>query len=134
MHIVPSAPPSEVTGHALSSTIISITWLELPDIHKNGIILYYEVKVVENETGTLWTFFAVNMDINIASLHPYNSYICTVSAYTIVGSGPFSAAVSVRTDQAGLFVQYKETNFWIVAFIVCVSVNSSQLSSTTTNG
>jgi receptor-type tyrosine-protein phosphatase Q len=97
---VPSAPPSEVIGHALSSTIISFTWLEVPDIHKNGIILYYEVRVVENETGILWTFFAVNKDINIASLHPYYNYVGTVTAHTTVGAGPFSAAVSVQTDQA----------------------------------
>ena len=104
-HTVPSAPPSEVIGHALSSTIISFTWLEVPDIHKNGIILYYEVRVVENETGIFWTFFAVNKDINIASLHPYYNYIGTVAAHTTVGAGPFSAAVSVQTDQAGLFIQ-----------------------------
>ena len=104
-HAVPSVPPSEVTGHVLSSTIISFTWLEPPDIHQNGIIVYYEVQVLENETGILWTFFAVDNNINIASLHPYYDYIGIVAAHTIVGVGPFSAAVSVQTDQAGLFTK-----------------------------
>ena len=88
--------------------ISSFTWLELPDIDKNGIILYYEIQVVEYETGILWTYFTVTRDINIASLHPYYNYIGTVAAHTIVGSGPFSSAVSVQTDQAGLFTQYIE--------------------------
>ena len=104
-HTVPSASPSEVIGHALSSTIISFTWLEPPDIHQNGVIQYYEVRVVENKTGIHWTFFAVDNNINIASLHPYYDYIGIVAAHTTVGRGPFSAAVSVQTDQAGLFIQ-----------------------------
>ena len=103
LHTVPSVSPSDVTGYALSSTIISFTWLELPDLHQNGIILYYEIQIVEYETGMLSTYFTVAKDINIASLHPYYNYTGTVAAYTIVGSGPFSAAVSVQTDQAGLF-------------------------------
>ena len=116
---VPSAPPTEVNGHSLSSTVISFTWLELPYIHQNGIILYYEVQVIENETDILWTFFAVNKDINIASLHPYYNYIGTVAAHTIVGIGPFSAAVSVQTDQAGLFIQYIETEFLDCCLCFC---------------
>ena len=116
---VPDAPPSEVTGHALSSTIILLTWLEPPDRHQNGLILYYEVQVVENETGILWTFFAVDNNINIASLHPYYTYVWTVAAHTIVGVGPFSTAISVQTYQAGLFIQYIET---ILSFIcLCFS-------------
>ena len=79
--------------------------MKLPDIHKNGIILYYEVQVIENETGILWTFFAVNKHAIIAALHPYYNYIGTVAAQTIVGIGPFSAPISVQTEQAGLSIQ-----------------------------
>lgn len=62
------------------------------------------MQVVENETGILWTFFAVNKEISIGSLHPHYNYICIVAAYTTIGIGPFSAAVSVQTNEAGLLL------------------------------
>ena len=98
---VPSAPPSLVTGDVQSSTFVVLTWLAPPDIDQNGIILYYVVKVHEIESGNLRTFFAVDEDISIDSLHPYYYYDCTVTARTIIGTGPYSEAIQVQTEEAG---------------------------------
>lgn len=54
-------------------------------------------------TTIVWTFFAVDEDINIGSLHPYYYYNCTVSARTSAGTGPYSTPITVQTEEAGLF-------------------------------
>ena len=60
------------------------------------------VMVSEQETGRFWNFFAVEEDINLASLHPFFNYECQVAAFTI-GSGPYTSSVIVQTDEAGKF-------------------------------
>ena len=99
--LVPSAPPTSVFGDVQSSTFAVFTWLEPPSIDQNGIIQYYVVKIHEIESGILWTFFAVDEDISIVSLHPYYYYECTVAAHTTVGTGPYSAPIRVQTEEAG---------------------------------
>ena len=59
------------TADVRSATLIEFTWLAPPPIEQNGIITYYVVKILEIETEILWTFFAVDEDISIGSLHPY---------------------------------------------------------------
>ena len=106
--LVPSAAPTFVTGDVQSSSVVVFTWLDPPSIDQNGIIQYYLVKVHEIETGILWTFFAVDQDISIGSLHPYYYYDCTVAAHTIVGTGPYSAAIRVQTEEAGQSTPHRE--------------------------
>ena len=98
---MPSAPPNNVTGYVESSTLVMFAWLAPPLIDQNGVIQYYVVKLLEVETGALWTFFAVEEDINIGSLHPYYNYECTVAAHTVIGTGPHSIAITVLTEEAG---------------------------------
>ena len=101
--LAPSAPPQSISGDVRSSTLVVFTWSPPPSIDQNGVIRYYVVKLHEVETGIIWTFFAVDADINIGSLHPYYNYECTIAAYTI-GAGPYSAAVSVQMEEAGWIV------------------------------
>ena len=61
--------------------------------------------VSEQETGRFWTFFAVDEDINLASLHPFFNYECQVAAFTI-GSGPYTSSVTVQTYEAGKFSKH----------------------------
>ena len=107
---VPSAPPSSVTEDVQSSTFVVFTWLAPPHIDRNGIIQYYVVKVREIESGILWTFFAVDKDIRIGSLHPYYYYDCTIAAQTVIGTGPYSAAIRVQTEETGQFNSMRSYN------------------------
>ena len=75
-------------------------WSPPPPLDVNGLLRYYIVEVTERYTSRSWTFFAVDDDIHIGSLHPYYYYDCVVAAYTI-SAGPFSQTVSVLTDQDG---------------------------------
>lgn len=105
---VPSSPPTSVTGDVQSATLVVFSWLPPPIIDQNGVINYYVVRIREIETNTLWTFFAVDEDISIASLHPFYYYDCRVAAHTIVGRGPFSTTIRVQTEEAGMTLTYCE--------------------------
>ena len=85
-----------MSGVAQSPTVLSFTWLPPPPVDINGIILYYEVDLMEIETGQTWTFFSLGDDIRLGSLHPYFTYQCEVAAHT-VGRGPFSDAFQLKT-------------------------------------
>ena len=101
LHTDPSSPPSNVSGDIRSATLVVFTWVVPPAIDQNGVITYYVIKLKEIETAIVWTFFAVDEDINIGSLHPFYHYDCTVAASTSVGTGPRSTAVRVQMEEAG---------------------------------
>ena len=93
---VPVSPPQNISGSALSSSLIMLFWSPPPPRDVNGAIRYYTVEAVERYTGRQWTFFAVDADLHIGSLHPYYFYDFNISATTI-GMGPFSSIYSVLT-------------------------------------
>ena len=97
----PASPPTDVSAISNSSTSIQVIWSEVPAIDQNGIITEYEVEY--NQT----TF---NVDVNqtvwvnstsalLTKLHEYVNYTVRVRAYTEVGAGPYSTAVTERTQQ-----------------------------------
>ena len=90
-----------MSGDVRSSTLVVFTWVAPPTIDHNGVITYYVVKLREIETAVVWTFFAVDEDINIGSLHPFYRYECTIAASTSVGAGPRSTAIRVQMEEAG---------------------------------
>ena len=102
-YTVPSTPPQDLSGIAQSSTFLTFIWSPPPSIDINGIIQYYVVMVSEQETGRFWSFFAIDTNINLASLHPFFNYECQVAAFTIA-SGPFTSNVIVQTLEAGKFL------------------------------
>ena len=90
-----------MSGDVRSSTLVVFTWVAPPAIDQNGVITYYVVKLHEIETDIVWTFFAVDEDINIGSLHPFYYYDCTVAASTSVGTGPRSTSIRIQMEEAG---------------------------------
>ena len=97
---VPSAPPQSLTGIAVSSTVVMLTWSPPPLIDINGIIRYYVVKIMERETSLMWITEATDSHINITSLQPYHNYEFEVAAHTIA-TGPYTDPVTVQTMEAG---------------------------------
>ena len=97
---MPSAPPQSLTGIAVSSTMVMLTWSSPPLIHINGIIRYYVIKIMENETSLMWITEATDSHINITSLQPYQNYEFEVAAHTIA-TGPYTEPAAVQTMEAG---------------------------------
>ena len=100
----PATPPQNVQTIILSSTTIMVTWEEVPAIDENGIIITYEIEFVPLQfteilvTGSINT---TNLLINITGLQEYVEYDISVRAYTSVGPGPFSVAITNRTFEDG---------------------------------
>lgn len=94
--VVPISPPQNVSGTALSSSLVMLFWSPPPPRDINGAIRYYTVEIIERHTGRQWTFFAVGTDLHVGSLHPYYYYDYNVSA-TTVGRGPSASTSSVLT-------------------------------------
>ena len=95
----PSAPPWSLSGVAISSAVVTLTWSSPPLSDINGIIRNYVIRIRERETSHVWILQATNSNINITSLHPYYNYECEVAAHTIA-TGPYTDPVSVQTMEA----------------------------------
>ncbi|XP_048579243.1 uncharacterized protein LOC5521276 isoform X2 [Nematostella vectensis] len=96
---VPTAPPESVSGHNISSTAISVSWSEVPEDHKHGVIRGYKVWATRIETGEIEKMMIVCMKTaNVTGLYKYREYNVTVAAITSIGIGP-PATVFIWTDQ-----------------------------------
>ena len=100
---VPSASPGNVVATAMSSTSIMVTWDDLLEADRNGIIISYTVvytnlnrsedQQVNNSTSQRQLLFT--------DLHEYEEYSFRVAAETMVGEGPFSDPSPVFTLEDG---------------------------------
>ena len=105
---VPASPPDNVTAMVESSTTIAVMWEEVPPIDQNGVITQYEVMYTPLETfgGTLESdtvnVSGSNMSVVLMGLEEYVNYTISVRAFTIVGAGPYSMAVTELTPEAGM--------------------------------
>ena len=107
-HIVPSAPPPNVTAEALSSTNATVAWGEVPAIDRNGIVTVYEVLFEPMEAAMQDVGFDVlenttELSITVSSLAENVLYNVSVRAFTNVGGGPHSSPpVMIMTNQSSM--------------------------------
>lgn len=120
-----SGPPQNVTGTAVSTTLISLQWSLPAAIDINGIITKYAVNVEEVYTGQTYNLLTENMHINIGPLHPYYIYECSVAAYTIA-NGVFSSPLNVTTHETSKlwFKESLKVNSLNCVIIICRSNRS----------
>ncbi|KAL9951704.1 hypothetical protein ACROYT_G044426 [Oculina patagonica] len=95
---VPSAPPANISVTATAVDTIFITWEEVPEQERNGIIRGYKVYVKNAEQ---FVEHESTVDANVTTLAVSNlvhdTYYCVqLLAYT-VADGPLSACVNVTT-------------------------------------
>ena len=104
--VVPNVPPNNVQAITRSSTAILVTWEQVPEIDRNGIITQYEVEFNQStfneiSTSNLTTTDGSQLMVELEGLEEYVEYTVRVRAFTSVGHGPFSAAVVNRTLEDG---------------------------------
>ena len=110
-NLEPGAPPDLISAFPESSTSIRIVWSPPPEQDRNGQITYYklfvlrdkrpdsEVKMFEipagGENGNDKTEFVVD------ELEKWTKYRIWMLAGTLIGDGPQSEPVEVKTDEDG---------------------------------
>ena len=101
LHAVPSASPEHATGVSGGPNTIHVAW-DPPSIdEQNGEIDGYRINVTEAETNNVFQLITNQTQITINNLHPFYTYHCYITAIT-VGEGPYTDAVTIVTDEAGL--------------------------------
>ncbi len=112
MHVyslaAPSGYPQGVRASVVSSTEILISWDEVEVGERNGLITQYEVEYSQSEFTEISEVQMVfveapNMEVNLAALKENLEYSVSIRAYTVVGEGPFSPAVTNTTLQDGKY-------------------------------
>ena len=105
---VPHSPPTDIQATSTTPTEITVTWDIVPSIDQNGIITMYEVLYVPLETfteaiGNLTRNVSMpEMSVVLTDLQEFNSYDIFVRAYTSVGEGPYSSALTITTLEDGI--------------------------------
>ena len=127
-----------VVAASVSSTSFVLSWSPPPISQQNGVIREYTVNITEIQTGLSIILNSTSTSVSVLSLHPYYTYECTVSAYT-VGGGPYSEVFTITTPEDGmshlcfsLFCAHLQTCDWyfldnelvyIFAIIIFISTN-----------
>ena len=70
---------------------------------RNGVITGYVINVTSTEVTLQYTSNTVNLTLD--ALSPFTTYNCIIAARTSVGTGPFSAVLTLLTHQDGKFFQ-----------------------------
>lgn len=96
----PFSPPEDLNVTTISSSSVSLVWLPPPVALRNGIIREYIINITEVDTGRELVFYSSTSSITISSLHPFYTYLCRVSAFT-VEYGPYSANLQFVTLEDG---------------------------------
>ena len=90
-----------VVAASVGSTSFVLSWSPPPTSQQNGIIREYTVNITEIQTGISIILNSTSTSVSVLSLHPYYTYECRVSAYT-VGSGPYSEVFTITTPEDGM--------------------------------
>ena len=94
----PASPPENVQTDVISSTEIRVSWTEVPEIDRNGIITMYEVMYMYEPLMTFSaTVNTTNLTIIVGGLEEDVEYSISVRAYTSAGPGPYSEKIANRT-------------------------------------
>lgn len=83
-------------GHAVNLTTIFLSWQPPLTQHRNGIIRYYHIEVIDYYTHNGYRHYSYDMFLLVGNLQPDSTYSCMITAYT-VGMGPTSEPVLVHT-------------------------------------
>ena len=101
LSLVPSSFPQNMNVSVNSSTVILVTWEEVPALDQNGIIIIYEVLYDPQESFdgelTPQTVNTTDLFTYLTDLQQNVDYFISVRAYTSIGPGPYSEEISAVT-------------------------------------
>ena len=99
---VPSGPVVNPVALISSSTSIILEWEPPILVEQNGIITGYMINILAVESAEVnFQFNTTALSLLVEGLGPFTAYDCRIAARTIVGSGPYSTAITALTLQDG---------------------------------
>ena len=103
-YTAPYSPPQNCSAKALSSTTITLTWLQPESNSINGVLRYYHVAVDDPSGYNVHNHLVDHEMLNttVDGLHPYYLYNCTVTAVTVDKSPPASVLIKTLEDSKKL--------------------------------
>ena len=98
----PNTPPRDLEVSIVGTTSLHLSWSAPYEEDWNGVIREYHVNITEINSvqAQLLTYTTTNLFITVQSLHPFYTYECQVSAFT-VATGPFTNVSEVTLPEAG---------------------------------
>ena len=99
LFIVPGSSVTNIIATAVNSSTITLSWDEVVEGDRNGVITEYDV-CVEGAGGvcdSVVTVYAPNTQVRISGLTSETEYSLRIRAYTSAGAGPYSQQVFVTT-------------------------------------
>uniref|UniRef100_A0A671KX28 Sidekick cell adhesion molecule 2b n=1 Tax=Sinocyclocheilus anshuiensis TaxID=1608454 RepID=A0A671KX28_9TELE len=99
---VPSCGPTNVSAFATTSSSILVSWFEVPEPDRNGLILGYKVVYKEKDSDSPLKFWMVegnaSHSVQLTGLGKYVLYEIQVLAFTRIGDGrPSTPSILERT-------------------------------------
>ena len=126
----PSAAPLNVQVSLKGPYSITLEWSPPPPIDRNGVIIYYQLKLEEVETETVLEWTSPELMTTRNSLHPHFNYNCSVAAHTSAGTGPFSGELQVSTGtkfyRSVLLTHIQLPKFYIVSHLDITSTHMTR--------
>ena len=109
----PTGAPSNLT-YAITSRYAIFSWHQIDCVERNGVITNYTV-VFQEQGGAVIPGEVNVMDrtFTASGLTPHTNYIFRVAGVNSNGTGPYSKAIMVMTEEDGnvIILQYKSYNF-----------------------
>lgn len=100
--IDPSASPNGLVVTSVGVDYAEVRWNAPDSTDHNGIIRFYILIFMEQETAMNFTLTSTSTRLIITTLHPFYTYNVTIAAVTI-SPGPFSEHLMFMTLEDGKF-------------------------------
>ena len=118
---VPSSAPRNVLAIVTGTKSARFNWQPPPKEDHNGPILYYTLRIVEEEFNQCEIVVNTSStSYEVLNLEEYIRYLCQVSAATESGNGPYSSPLMFITLQDGLL-----RNYTLLHYLYCFTHYSS---------
>lgn len=101
--LVPDEPPGNIRVHGIKPTVLKVDWLPVPYETINGIGIGYKLALFNTSAYNIrnYTLEASVLSLKITDLDIWTNYSIKMSAFTVVGDGPWSESVLEDTDEEG---------------------------------
>ena len=101
MSTAPSGVPRNIIANSTSPYDVMLSWQPPYLVERNGVIVNYTILLGESPDSEHRTFSSQEPRVSLHSLASRTTYLYSIAAGTIAGTGPFSDFQQVTTLEEG---------------------------------